>query len=209
MDADSSFWMASLRSDGVARDAALARLHLMMVRVATHEAYHRGPRVGISGPELDDLALQAAHDSMISLLSKLDTFRGESRFTTWAYRFVVLEVANKVGRHVRRRPAVPLEGDEWEQLPAGPSSDPLAQTIQRELVAAVQRAVEETLTEHQRQVFVAIVVRGVPLETMVAQSGSNRGAIYKTVFDARRKIRAFLTAHGYIEGHATAGPVLT
>lgn len=174
-----------------------------------HEAYRRGPLVGIGGPELDDLALQAADDAMISLLSKLDTFRGESRFTTWAYRFVVLEVANKVGRHVRRAPAVPLDGDEWERFPAGSSSDPLAQAIHRELVEAVQHAVDETLTDHQKRIFVAIVVHGVPLETMVGESGSNRGAIYKTVFDARRKIRAFLTAHGYIEGQPSMGTALT
>lgn len=206
MDADSSLWLASLRATGPEKDAALGRLHAMMLRIATREAYQRGPAFRITGPELDDLALQAANDAMLSLLSKLDNFRGDSRFTTWAYRFVVLEVANKVGRHFWRRPSVSLDGDEWERLPAEFSGDPLAQTIHREFVAAVQRAVDETLTDHQRKIFIAIVVHGVPLDTMVAESGSNRGALYKTVFDARRKIRAFLTTHGYIEGQSLAEP---
>ncbi|GAA2056878.1 RNA polymerase sigma factor [Leifsonia soli] len=195
--------MAALRDNGPAREAALARLHAMMLRVATHETYKRGPVVRITGPELDDLALQAADDAMLSLLTKLDSFRGESRFTTWAYRFVALEVSNKVARHFSRRPALTLEVDEWERLPASMNHDPLQRTIQRELISAVRRAVDETLTDHQRDVFLAVVVEGLPLERVVAEAESNRGAVYKTVFDARRKIRAFLTAHGYIDASPT------
>lgn len=203
MDMDSSSWLTGLEDAGTKRDAALARLHEMLLRVAVHEAYRRGPAFRIGGPELDDLAHQAANDAMISLLGKLDTFRGESRFTTWAYRFVVLEVSSKLGRHFWCRPSVSLDVEDWERLPARFAADPLAQAQQRELITAVQRAVDETLTDHQRYFFVAIVVNGVPIEAMVSQSGSNRGAIYKTVFDARRKIRAYLTTNGYLEGEST------
>lgn len=199
MDTDSTSWVNALSETKANRKHALARLHVMLLRFAVHEAYQRGPVVGISGPELDDIALQAANDAMVSLLSKLSTFRGESRFTTWAYRFVVLEVTNKLGRHFWRRPSVTLDAEEWDRLPDGLASDPLSQTIQRELISAVRRAIDETLTDHQRHVFVGIVVHGIPLDAMVSQSGSNRNAIYKTVFDARRKIRAFLTANGYLE----------
>jgi RNA polymerase sigma-70 factor, ECF subfamily len=153
----------------------------MLLRVAIHEAYRRGPAFRIGGPELDDLAHQAANDAMVSLLGKLDTFRGESRFTTWAYRFVALEVSNKLGRHFWRRPSVSLDVEDWERLPARFAVDPLAQTQQRELITAVQRAMNETLTDHQRDFFVAIVVNGVPMDAMVSQSGSNRGAIYYMV----------------------------
>ena len=209
MDMDSSSWLTALGDAGTNRDAALARLHEMLLKVATHEAHRRGPAVRIGGPELDDLAHQAAADAMISLLAKLDTFRGESRFTTWAYRFVVLEVSSKLGRHFWRRPSVSLDAEDWERLPARFAADPLAQTQQRELITAVRRAVDETLTDHQRHFFVAIVVNGVPLDAMVSQSGSNRGAIYKTVFDARRKIRAYLTTNGYLEGEPRLPSVLT
>lgn len=204
MDMDSSSWLTALDDAGTKRDAALARLHEMLLRAAIHEAYRRGPAVRIDGPELDDLAQQTADDAMVSLLGKLDTFRGESLFTTWAYRFVVLEVSNKLGRHFWARPSVSLDAEDWERLPARFASDPLAQAQQREPITAVQRAVDETLTDHQRRLFVAIVVNGVPLDAMVSRSGSNRGAIYKTVFDARRKIRAFLTTNGYLEGEPTA-----
>lgn len=204
MDMDSSSWLTALNHAATKRNAALARLHEMLLRVAIHEAYRRGPAVRIGGPELDDLAQQAANDAMVSLLGKLDTFRGESRFTTWAYRFVVLEVSNKLSRHSWRRPSVSLDAEDWEQLPAQFAADPLAQAMQRELIAAVQLAVNETLTDHQRRLFVAIVVNGVPIDVMVSRSGSNRGAIYKTVFDARRKIRVYLTTNGYIEGEPAA-----
>jgi RNA polymerase sigma-70 factor (ECF subfamily) len=204
MDIDSSSWLTALDGAGTNRDAALARLHEMLLRAAFHEAYRRGPTFRISGSELNDIAHQAANDAMISLLGKLDTFRGESRFTTWAYRFVALEVISKLSRHFWRRPSVSLDVGDWERLPARLATDPLVHTQQRELVAALRRAVNETLTEHQRHFFVAIVVNGVSIDAMASRSGSNRGAIYKTVFDARRKIRAYLTTNGYLDEEQTA-----
>lgn len=203
MDMDSSLWLTALAHAGTKRDEALTRLHKMLLRVAFHETYRRGTAAVIDGPELEDLAHQAANDAMVSLLGKLDSFRGESRFTTWAYRFVALEVSNKLSRHFWRRPSVSLDAEDWEQIPAWLATDPLALTQQRELITAVQRAMNETLTDHQRRFFVAIVVNGVPLDAMVSQSGSNRGAIYKAIFDARRKIRTYLTDNGYLEGKAT------
>ncbi|WP_431220123.1 RNA polymerase sigma factor [Leifsonia xyli] len=175
----------------------------MLLKVAMKEAYRRGPAARISGPELDDIAHQAADDAMVSLLGKLETFRGESRFTTWAYRFVVLEVSSKLGRHYWRRPTVPLDADDWDRLPAKYGADPLAAAQHSDLIAAVQRAVE-TLTEHQRNLFVSIVVSGISIDAMAAKSGSTPGALYKAVFDARRKIRAYLTTNGYLEQDAGA-----
>lgn len=201
---DAASWLVALDDAGTRRQEALARLREMLLRVAIHEAHRRGPAFRIAGPELDDLAHQAANDAMVSLLRKLATFRGESRFTTWAYRFVALEVSSKLGRHFWRTPCVPLGVEDWERLPARSAVDPLAHAQQRELVTAVQRALNEALTDHQRHVFVAVVVNGVPIDAMVSRSGSNRGAIYKTVFDARRKIRAHLTANGYLEEESRA-----
>ncbi|MBT2566353.1 sigma-70 family RNA polymerase sigma factor [Arthrobacter sp. ISL-85] len=198
MDIDSTT-LTALVAGSANREAALTRLHEMMLRVAIHLAYRRGPAFRISGPELDDLANQAANDAMLSLLGKLDTFRGDSRFTTWAYRFVALEVSSKLRRHFWRTPSIPLDVEEYERLPSVLAVDPIAHTQHRELSAAVRKAMHETLTAHQRRVFVAIVIDGVPINTLASQSGSNRGAIYKTVFDARRKIRAYLEMNGYLE----------
>src|SRR4051794_3907386 len=198
MDTESSSWLTALGAKGAECSAAQARLHELLVKVGMKEAHRRGPAMRITGAELDDIAHQAANDAMMSLLRKLDTFRGESRFTTWAYRFVVLEVSSKLGRHFWRRPSVSLDADDWDRLPERYGADPLVAAQHRDLIAAVQRAVE-TLTDHQRNFFVAIVVNGISIDAMAAKSGSSAGAIYKTVFDARRKIRAYLTTNGYLE----------
>jgi RNA polymerase sigma-70 factor, ECF subfamily len=199
-DDASAEWLSALSGTGAAREAGLARLHGLLVRVAVRELRRREAGAWISGRELDDLAHQAADDAMLAILGKLGSFRGESLFTTWAYRFVILEVSSKLGRHYwRRHPAEHLEQEDWDRLPdrlgAGPGED----AGHVELVKAVRQAVEETLTEHQRRLFVAVVLDEVPLDALVVSLGTNRNAIYKAIYDARRKIRGFLVANGYLE----------
>jgi RNA polymerase sigma-70 factor, ECF subfamily len=199
MDDASAEWVYALSGADTAREAGLARLHDLLVRVAMREVHRRFS--GFSGQELEDLAHQAADDAMVAILGKLDTFRGESRFTTWAYRFVVLEVSSKLGRHYwRQHPAEYLETESWDRLPDRlGGTGPGEHAEQAELVKAVRQAVDETLTGHQRRLFVAVVLNEVPLDALVTSLGTNRNAIYKSIFDARRKIRAFLVANGYLE----------
>lgn len=187
-----------LAGSGRRREAALARLHELLVRIARGEAVRRGPRLAITGPELDDLAYQAAADALVAIIGKLGQFRGESRFTTWAYKFVIFEVSAKIGRHFWRHPAVPLDAEDWDRLPDRFGFDPAQEAEWRDLAAALRRAVDDTLTPRQRQVFVAIVLNGVPLDALVLELGSNRNAIYKVLFDARRKLRSVLVASGYL-----------
>jgi hypothetical protein len=87
LDPDSAGWLRMLAGTGPTREAALARLHEMLVRIARGEVGRRAPRLQLTGPELDDLAHQAAADALIAITGKLGQFRGESRFTTWAYKF--------------------------------------------------------------------------------------------------------------------------
>jgi len=198
LDPDSAGWLQMLAGTGPAREAALARLHEMLVRIARGEVGRRAPRLQLTGPELDDLAHQAAGDALIAITGKLGQFRGESRFTTWAYKFVIFEVSAKIGRHFWRHPDVRLDAEDWDRLPARFGFDPAEETEWRDLLAALRRAVDEELTARQRRVFVAIVLNGVPLDALVIELASNRNAIYKTLFDARRKLRAALAANGYI-----------
>jgi RNA polymerase sigma-70 factor (ECF subfamily) len=198
LDPDSAGWLRMLAGTGPAREAALARLHEMLVRIARGEVGRRAPRLQLTGPELDDLAHQAAADALIAITGKLGQFRGESRFTTWAYKFVIFEVSAKIGRHFWRHPDVRLDAEDWDRLPARFGFDPVQEAEWRDLLAALRRAVEEELTARQRSVFVAIVLNGVPLDALVIELASNRNAIYKTLFDARRKLRAALAANGYI-----------
>jgi RNA polymerase sigma-70 factor, ECF subfamily len=191
-------WVRALSGGGLGRERATARLHDMLLRVARAEARRRSGQLQISGPELDDLAHHAAADAVLAIIARIGEFRGESRFTTWACKFVIFEVSGKIGRHFWRRPAVPLEAGDWDRLPDRLGLDPARESEQRDLVRALRRAVEEELTEHQRQVFTAIVVDGVPLDALVAKLGSSRNALYKTMFDARRKLRVSLVANGYL-----------
>ncbi|HKC27408.1 MAG TPA: sigma-70 family RNA polymerase sigma factor [Jatrophihabitans sp.] len=183
---------------GPGRDAALSRLHAMLLRATRAELARRAPRVGITGPELTDLAHQAADDAVVSILRRLSEFRGESRFTTWAYKFAILEVSSKLGRHFWNRPALALEPEQWEQLPARFGVAPELAAEARDMITVVRAAVDNVLTERQRLVFVALVVHGIPLDALAAKLTTDRNTLYKVMFDARRKIRAELVTKGYL-----------
>jgi RNA polymerase sigma-70 factor, ECF subfamily len=146
------------------------------LRVARTELGRRAGRHPITGPELDDLAYQSADDAVLAITTKLGEFRGESRFTTWAYNFAVLEVSSKLGRHFWQRPAVALDAGDWERLPDRFGVSPADHAERHELIAAVRRAVEEELTERQRRIFIAIVVDGIRW-MLVVQLGSSRNAL--------------------------------
>ena len=157
LDEESADWLRRLRGGHGERQAAERDLHLRLVRIALAEVRRRSASTPVTGPELDDIAHQAASDAMLAILAKLSTFRGESRFTTWAYRFVILEVSSKLGRHCWRNPLVALDTEQWERLPDRLGIDPSRH-------AEVRRVVDHELTSHQRRVFVAIVVDGIPLD---------------------------------------------
>ena len=197
-DAESTEWVRSLRRGGAEGDAALQRLHDLLLRVARAELRRRNSRRLIAGPELDDLAHQACADAMVAIMAKLDQFRSESRFTTWAYRFVILEVSNKLGRHFWKTPDVSIDEEDWDRLPGSLGFDPQQRAEWQELVGALRRAIDETLTPRQRRLFVAIVLNGVPVDALTLELDSNRNAIYKALFDARRKLRTNLVANGYM-----------
>jgi len=129
-------WVGALSAAGVERDRATARLHEMLLRVARAEARRRSGQLRICGPELDDLAHQAAGDAVLAIIAKIGEFRGESRFTTWAYKFVILEVSGKIGRHFWRNPGVPLGAEDWERLPERFGFEPAQEAEWRDLLAA-------------------------------------------------------------------------
>jgi RNA polymerase sigma-70 factor, ECF subfamily len=206
LDDDSRGWIRALSDAGAEREDAAARLHEMLLRVARAEVQRRSGRLRISGPELDDIAHQAAADAVLAIMAKVGQFRGESRFTTWAYKFVVFEVSSKIGRHFWRNSGISLDSQDWDRLPDRFGFEPARESEWRDLVAALRRAVEEDLTEHQRRIFAAIVLGGIPLDAVVVQLGSSRNAIYKTLFDARRKLRASLVANGYLDDDRVRRP---
>jgi RNA polymerase sigma-70 factor, ECF subfamily len=199
LDEESAVWLRRLGADGVPRLEAERELHARLVRIALAEVRRRSASTPVTGPELGDIAHQAAADAMLAILAKLADFRGESRFTTWAYRFVILEVSSKLGRHYWRTSATVLDAAQWELLPDRLGLDPERHAEAAAILAEVRRVVAEELTSHQRRVFTAIVVDGIPLEALAAELGARRNAIYKVIFDARRKIRRALVTGGYLD----------
>jgi RNA polymerase sigma-70 factor, ECF subfamily len=199
LDHESAQWVADLCDLGRRRESAVRELHDMLLRAARREVRRRAAGTPVTGRELDDLATQAADDATYAVLAKVTQFRGESRFTTWAYRFVVLEVSHKLGRHFWRQPRAELADEDWERLPDALGAPPDHMAEVHELTRAVRRAVDD-LTDHQRRVFEGAVLQGISLDALAVRHDTTRNALYKTLYDARRKIRAHLVANGYL-GH--------
>jgi RNA polymerase sigma-70 factor, ECF subfamily len=195
LDEESRAWLTDLRSQGQAHDEAVARLHELLLRAARFEVGRRVAALPhVRGDELGEIALEAADDALVSVLARLDDFRGASRFTTWVYKFALLEAAVKLRKRAWQGREVPLESETWEVFPSsGPS--PSAATEQRELLEAVQEGIR-TLTTHQRRVLVALAVDGVPIDVLAERLNTNRGALYKTLHDARRNLRAYMAGQG-------------
>jgi RNA polymerase sigma-70 factor, ECF subfamily len=200
LDAESRAWIDGLQATGLERARALERLHDLLLRAARAEAHRRRHLYPeIVGVELDDLCRQAAGDAVVAVMAKLDGYRGASRFTTWAYAFAIFEVSVKLRRHAWRRGRIPTADDDatWDRLAerAGTSG---AGIESAELLRALRRAIPEELTARQRQVFVAVALNDVEIDVVADQLSSTRGAIYKVLHDARKKLRRRLEREGHM-----------
>lgn len=198
MDPASRRWIEELHDQGAVRDDAVARLHAHLLRAARFEvARRRRVLPHVRGGDFDDLAQQAADDALVAVLAHLDDFRGESRFTTWAYKFALLEAAVTLRRRAWQGREVPLpEAGEIDRLP-GPAPSPQESVEQRELLSALRDAIRTVLTPHQRKVFAALALHGVPIDVLADRLGTTRGALYKTLHDARQKLRSELSRGGF------------
>jgi RNA polymerase sigma-70 factor (ECF subfamily) len=197
LDPESREWLDALRAEGARREEAIARLHALLLRAARFEAARRRLLLPhLRGDELDDIALEAADDALMSVLARLDDFRGMSRFTTWAYKFALLEAAVKLRKRAWQGRELPLEPEIWG-LFSSEGLGPDEQAEQGELLQMLRQAIEEVLTQHQRRVLVALALSGVPIDVLAERLGTTRGALYKTLHDARRKLRRHLTDSGF------------
>jgi RNA polymerase sigma-70 factor (ECF subfamily) len=194
---DSGAWVNALRVPGAKRDQAVARLHELLLRAAQFEVSRRRAALSyVRGEELDDLALQAADDALVAVLAKLDDYRGASRFTTWAYKFALLEASVRLRRRAWQEREVVLEPEAWPPV-ADSGASPQRQAETGELMRAIKQGVDACLTEHQREVLVALALNGVPIDVLAERLDTTRGALYKTLHDARRKLRADLAERGF------------
>jgi RNA polymerase sigma-70 factor (ECF subfamily) len=195
-DAESRAWVSALGVEGATGEDARRNLHELLLRAARFEINRRrGSHPHLRGGDFDDLAHQAAADAMLAILSKLDTYRGESRFTTWAYKFALLEAAVKLRRRAWQGREIPIEPEHWAVL-AGHDDSPAATAESNEVLASLAAAIETELSQHQRDVLVAIALNGVPIDVLAERLHTTRGALYKTIHDARKKLRSHLAGQG-------------
>jgi RNA polymerase sigma-70 factor, ECF subfamily len=200
-DADSAAWVEALSAAGRSHDDAVHRLHALLLRASRFEVARRRRALGYVRDDLDDLATQAADDALMAIMAKLPTYRGDSRFTTWAYKFAVLEAGVKLRRRVWHEREIPFEEDGWARLPDR-GTTPSRDVETNEMLGAVRDAIAEALTPHQRTVLIAVTLNDVPIDVLAERLATTRGALYKTLHDARKNLRARLAEQG-LEG-ATA-----
>jgi RNA polymerase sigma-70 factor (ECF subfamily) len=180
-------WVAELT--GPRSADAQRRLYALLLKAADFEVRRRALTSGVT--DIEDLVTQSADDALLAIMRKLHTYRGESRFTTWAYKFALYEAAAKTRRRAWRDRELPLLDADF---PARSTSDDLETA---ELLRAIARGIESRLTPHQREVLVALAVNGVPIDVLAERLQSSRGALYKTLHDARKRLRAYLTENNH------------
>jgi RNA polymerase sigma-70 factor, ECF subfamily len=196
LDQNSRVWLERLESTGPERDAAISELHALLLRAARFEVGRRRATFGyLRGGDLDDLAQQSADDALVSILGKLDDFRGRSRFTTWAYKFALYEAAAKVRRLAWQGREIPLAAEAWPTITDN-RAEPHRDAETGELLAALKDEIEQALSPRQREVLTALVLNEVPIDVLAERLGTTRGALYKVLHDARHRLRDALAARG-------------
>jgi RNA polymerase sigma-70 factor, ECF subfamily len=194
LDAASRDWLVRLTGSGRERDDAIADLLALLAEAARFVlARRRGLVSNFPRETIDDLADEAAGEALIQVLEHLDDYRGASRFTTWAWKFAFYEALQAVRRRSWMGREIPVEDAAWWSTLAHTAS-PEELLEQRELLSALQNGIEHALTPHQRSVFVALAVNGVPVDVLADRLGTTRGALYKTLHEARRRLRRHLSA---------------
>jgi RNA polymerase sigma-70 factor (ECF subfamily) len=196
IDAESQSWLDRLTPGSPDLERGIEELHSLLLKGARFEIRRRlATHPHLRGADYDDLAQQSADDALLSVLRKLDDFHGESRFTTWAYKFALLEAASAVRARSWQGREIPPE-PEWWTLPRSTGTSSQEKLETKELLGALKTAMTTALSPHQREVLVAVALNDVPIDVLATRLGRSRGAIYKTVHDARRNLRAAIAARG-------------
>jgi RNA polymerase sigma-70 factor (ECF subfamily) len=193
---DRQVWLAPLRGTGPPHDEAVAALYELLVGAARLEIRRRWAGLGYGDDDaLDELATLAADDALLALLAKLDDYRGDSRFRTWASKFAILEAGIRARRRAWHHRDVVLDCEGCSRL-ADPVELLASSPEHVELLEAVADGIDAVLTRHQRRVLVALAIDRVPIDVLAERLNTTRGALYETLHDARRELRRVLDERG-------------
>lgn len=190
LDPESRDWLVRLTSaDALRRDTAAAELHALLLRAARFEVNRRRRLLPhLRGGDLEDLAMQSADDALMSVLGRLCDFRGDSRFTTWAFKFAVFNAGATLRKLAWQGREILLDVDTWARLPESdnrPDGAAEAGALRDVIVAAIGE-----LAPRQREVLVAIALNGVPADVLAQRLGTSKTAVYNALHDARTRLRA-------------------
>ena len=198
-------WLHDLKASGEIQESAILDLRDLLLR-ATLYFFHRnqGDFRNMHRDEILQRAEDCAQEALIAVMDRLSDFRGDSKFTTWAYKFAI-NIALMAARRERWKgksldqPPLSEEGTTLETFLSDKSSGavPDRSAVQDEISTALREVIESDLTEKQRQVLMLIVFHEVPMDEVVQRLGTNRNAIYKLLHDARRKLKNSLQARGF------------
>jgi RNA polymerase sigma-70 factor (ECF subfamily) len=198
-DRTNAEWLADLRSDGPAREAALADLR---VTILTGLPYALSNYLSPDNPQFKSLTEETAQETLLRAMDHLDTFEGRSRFTTWVQKIAVRIALTELRRRRWRDFSLDSLVDDNEQGVSFPSllldssPDPDALSEQSDMLQQVGRLIEEELTEKQRQAMVAVAIEGVPMEEVARRMDMKRNALYKLLHDARLRLKRRLEKEG-------------
>jgi RNA polymerase sigma-70 factor (ECF subfamily) len=189
-------WVDGLADGGAEHERTCRELHAILLAAAKFEVAQR--RHQVSGADLDHIACEAASDALLLIIRKVADFRGESRFTTWATRFVGFEVRAKLRKHISRHRTVDLAPEHEEQL-AEADSDPSVHAEAQELAGAIRGVVQERFTANQQRVLLALATHEATPAHLGLQLGLNANAVYQIAFRARRCLRIQLRTGGFLQ----------
>jgi RNA polymerase sigma-70 factor (ECF subfamily) len=201
-------WLAQLRAAPPTQTKALEDLQKRLKRsIFYYLSRERSDLSDLATQELDQMAQDLAQDAVLRVLNNLDSFRGASRFTTWATKIAIRMAISDLRRaHYKDYSLdnLTIGGElmpslsEVEPAPTQGTRppNPESATERDDVMDKISRAIDEALTERQRQALVAIAIDGVPLEIVAERMNTNRNALYKLLHDARRKLRSHLEAQG-------------
>ena len=205
-------WLHDLKASGALQETAIADLRDLLLRAALYFfSRNTGDFRGLDHDEITQRAEDCAQDALMAVLNHLSDFRGDSKFTTWAYKFAI-NIAMMAARRERWK-GVSLDelasSDEshffeWILQDKSDGVAPEQATMQAEIQRMIQEVIEHELTENQRRVLFMMVFNEVPMDEVVRHLDTNRNAVYKMLHDARRKIKSGLKARGFEIGETLA-----
>ncbi|MCB1273604.1 MAG: sigma-70 family RNA polymerase sigma factor [Leucobacter sp.] len=189
-------WIGQLTAEGRTRDRAIRYLRDLLLKAAAHQVHRLALHSALGSARTEEVIHSAANEATVAVMAKLHTFEGRSRFTTWAFKFGILH-ANAEARKAQWK-GRELAIDEYVDLPAETALSPDSAAEASDLQRAVARGLETALTSHQRSVATALLLHDVPIDVFAERTGATRGAVYKTLHDARKRLRQFLADEGFL-----------